>query len=258
MADSSPLALPMLKGCAGCVIMDGSLAPLARKLRMIGVEARVAGEMLRETATSSRHVALTARQGGGLRRVTICQQRAESELRRAAAEGTLRLCAPTTKHAAMRGPLYHMLATEVDAQFAELVEVLGLHEALVAGDSRCGVCNSAAWRTLSANEVAGRVPAAVAANESVFYECGHCLQIFWPGVKYESTMESLRHSACGELPAGQDRLQGGKGDTKWAYSVHNEDLRCCPLPIVTLRGVACPGPGPVGASGGDLAVAACG
>ena len=202
-SDPTALPLPTASGCS--LIMDASLAPLARKLRMIGVDARVAGAVLRDTAASSRHVALTARQGGGLRRVTICQQRAESELRRAVADGSLRLCAPSVRHVRSCGPLYHLLATDVDAQFAELVEALGLYEALVAGESRCGVCNSAEWRTLSGDEVAGRVPAAVTVDGRVFYECCHCLQIFWPGAKYESTMDSLRHNACSR--GGAPRVQ---------------------------------------------------
>ena len=84
----------------------------------------------------------------------------------------------------------------------ELVEVLGLHEALVHGESRCGVCNSREWRTLYPADVAGRVPAAVAASEEVFYECGYCEQLFWPGDKYNKTMDSLATVAGSGTEAG--------------------------------------------------------
>ena len=62
---------------------------------------------------------------------------------------------------------------------------------LTHGESRCGVCNSRAWRTLLPADVEGRVPAAVSASEDVFYECGFCEQLFWPGAKYTKTMDSL-------------------------------------------------------------------
>ena len=48
---------------------------------------------------------------------------------------------------------------------------------------------------------AGEVPAGVLATQTVFYRCGSCQQIFWPGDKYESTMEGLR--ADGKDEAGE-------------------------------------------------------
>jgi len=176
------------------LIMDGGLAALSRKLRMVGIDAQVAGEGLR-AYSDDRVPGLTARQGGGLRRVTISQERAEAQFRRAAAEGRLLLAerkgARKAAEKAAGGAVYQLLATDPDAQFAEVVEVLGLQDALTHGESRCGVCNSRAWRTLLPADVEGRVPAAVSASEDVFYECGFCEQLFWPGAKYTKTMDSL-------------------------------------------------------------------
>ena len=44
------------------------------------------------------------------------------------------------------------------------------------------------------------MPPAVLKKQHVFYRCGKCQQIFWPGDKYENTMEGLRQ----ESTAGAD------------------------------------------------------
>ena len=91
------------------------------------------------------------------------------------------------------GAVYRLLAPDAGAQFAELLTVLGLPDAVDAGGSRCGICNGDEWATLRPGQVgAGQVPAGVLAAQRVFYRCGRCQQIFWPGEKYESTMEGLR------------------------------------------------------------------
>jgi len=46
---------------------------------------------------------------------------------------------------------------------------------------------------------AGQVPPAVLAKQSIFYRCGACQQMFWPGDKYESTIEQLRAEGRDEL-----------------------------------------------------------
>ena len=71
--------------------------------------------------------------------------------------------------------------------------MLGLSDAVDAGHSRCGICNGADWQTLRAAEVPpGQVPPAVLASVPIFYRCGCCQQMFWPGDKYENTMDGLR------------------------------------------------------------------
>ena len=34
----------------------------------------------------------------------------------------------------------------------------------------------------------------VRAADGVFYQCGVCLQVFWPGAKYETTMDHLKQA----------------------------------------------------------------
>ena len=87
---------------------------------------------------------------------------------------------------------YKLLAASADAQFSEVLEVFGLSRAVENGESRCGICNARAWRTLRPEEVRGRVPPEVGAKEGEFFECGSCGQIFWPGEKYVETMDALR------------------------------------------------------------------
>ena len=52
-----------------------------------------------------------------------------------------------------------------------------------------------------------QVPEAVRAEEGEFYQCGVCLQVFWPGAKYDATMDGLKQatlvedSSTGIMPA---------------------------------------------------------
>ena len=51
----------------------------------------------------------------------------------------------------------------------------------------------------------GQVPEAVRQADGEFYQCGVCLQVFWPGAKYDATMDSLKQAALdgeGEAVAG--------------------------------------------------------
>lgn len=95
------------------------------------------------------------------------------------------------------------------AQFAELLEVLGIRDAVEAGGSRCGICNGADWRTLRAAELQGQVPEPVRAADGEFYQCGVCLQVFWPGAKYESTMDGLKQATLEE--AGREQVEATYG-----------------------------------------------
>ena len=68
-----------------------------------------------------------------------------------------------------------------------------MSDAVDAGGSRCGICNGDEWATLSPSEVTlGQVPPAVLSTVRTFYRCGVCCQLFWPGEKYDNTMDELR------------------------------------------------------------------
>ena len=45
--------------------------------------------------------------------------------------------------------------------------------------SRCPKCNACAFRLVSKEQVASRVPERVSELVDEFYECGECLQVFW-------------------------------------------------------------------------------
>ena len=145
-------------------------------------------------AASSEGIARPRRNMVGLLRVGIDSSSVESHMRRGALQG--RLIVTTAKQRAVEqlpGAAYRLREREAGAQFAELLMVLGLSDAVDAGGSRCGICNGAEWQTLRPREIApGQVPAAVLRHQRVFYRCGVCHQIFWPGDKYESTMDGLR------------------------------------------------------------------
>ena len=95
------------------------------------------------------------------------------------------------------------------AQFAELLEVLGIRDAVEAGGSRCGICNGADWRTLRAAELVGQVPEAVRQADGEFYQCGVCQQVFWPGAKYDATMDGLKQATLEE--AGREQVEATYG-----------------------------------------------
>jgi len=180
--------------------LDCSLSVLARKLRMVGVDTAVVGQVLRSGGKPKQRE-LT---NNGLLRVQIDSSRVEAHQRRGAIEGRLLVSPPRHPSSKRKdeqglpGASYRLLAADADAQFAELLEVLGIREAVEAGGSRCGICNGAEWRTLCAGELRGQVPEAVRAEEGEFYQCGVCLQVFWPGAKYDATMDGLKQATLAE------------------------------------------------------------
>ena len=36
------------------------------------------------------------------------------------------------------------------------------------------------------------------AADGEFYQCGVCLQVFWPGAKYDATMDGLKQATLAE------------------------------------------------------------
>lgn len=175
------------------VTLDASLVACARRLRMIGVDAAVAGEVLRREATPRRPIE-------GCDRVHVVAARVEADLRRAALEGRLVVVASSRKRLPSRGgaACYAVRAKTPDAQFDELLDVLGERGAVATWGSRCGICNGCDWRTLSPDDVRGEAPPGVLAEAPEYYRCGVCEQLFWPGAKYEDTMATLRGLALTE------------------------------------------------------------
>lgn len=184
------------------VTADCSLSKVARMLRLVGVDAAVAGEFVRPELSGCR----------GLARVKVDASLAEPDFRRAAVQGRVLLCSSRRAAEALPGTAYHLLATDPDNQFAELLEVFGLREAVDAGESRCGICNADSWRHLQPSEVQGRVPVGVLRETDEFYQCASCEQIFWPGPKYSNTMDSLRAAVSSELPADATTAGGVLAD----------------------------------------------
>lgn len=163
-------------------IVVSNLAPLGRKLRLIGVDCKIAGEVVKEYQPGQT----------GFLRVKVDENLADADLRRAAASGRLIIVPLSRQRGLTAGAYYRVRASDADDQFAEVVEVLHLQFYLQNGPSRCGICNGRLWSVLSKSDVAGQVPPAALENESEFYRCGCCKQIFWPGRKYIDKMESLR------------------------------------------------------------------
>ena len=171
---------------------------------MCGVGAAVAGEVVRTPRDDGDGA---AGDGDGaplnhkwkkkltsLARVGVDTSRVEGDQRAAALDGRL-LVTPRVRHDGLPAPYYALLADDADAQFGEVLEVLGLRAAVDAGalqPLRCGICNGAAWSTLAPAEVEGRVPRQILKSEDEFYECGKCGQLFWMGEKYERTMGELK------------------------------------------------------------------
>jgi uncharacterized protein with PIN domain len=203
------------------VCLDGALSAVARKLRMIGVDAIVAGEVLRQgtsSTPSAEHLdgpsPSFVRRTTGVGRVKVDTSCAEEHWRAAALEGRLLVATPHGNKAliASGGGVYRMLAPNADpgAQFAELLELLGLksedpaaegHQMGKGWGSRCGICNSDAWQTLDAAAAlrGGLISEGVwrtyARGGTSFYRCGRCEQVFWPGEKYDETMAELKDLA---------------------------------------------------------------
>ena len=187
------------------LLLDAELAVLSRKLRMCGVDAAVAGEVVRTPRDGDGDGAADDGDGAplnhkwkkkltSLARVGVDTSRVEGDHRAAALDGRL-LVTPRVRHDGLPAPYYALLADDADAQFGEVLEVLGLRAAVDAGalqPLRCGICNGAAWSTLAPAEVEGRVPRQILKSEDEFYECGKCGQLFWMGEKYERTMGELK------------------------------------------------------------------
>ena len=80
----------------------------------------------------------------------------------------------------------------------------------------------------------GQVPAAVLRQQREFYRCGRCQQIFWPGEKYESTMEGLR--AEGKEVAVEAASKVGTAGGVWkapANDVQPGDMRIGDVKVAT-------------------------
>ena len=94
-----------------------------------------------------------ARRLVGLLRVGIEPKAVEGHMRCAAIDGRLLVTVAKRAATSFPGAVYRLLATEPGAQFAELLAVLGLQEAVDAGGSRCGICNGDEWCTLQPDQV---------------------------------------------------------------------------------------------------------
>ena len=154
----------------------------------------VRDELERLPARARARRAASERWTNGLARVKVVAARREADYRRAAVEGRL-IVGVLSARSAPPGVSYSLLTRSADEQFGELLEVFGLRHAVESGESRCGICNARSWRTLRRDDVRGCVPPEVLEAEAVFYQCGSCGQMFWPGEKYTSTMGALKEAA---------------------------------------------------------------
>ena len=168
------------------LIVDPTLSVLARKLRMVGIDCRVAGEGLRSRTVPG---GVDERQSGGRRtlvglsRVTIDGSAVDGHLRLAALDGRLLLTTARRAKQPTPGTSYRLLATtDASKQVAEVLTLLQLTEAVNATmSSRCGICNGSAWQRVRPSEVEpSQVPKTVLRRQPVFYRCGVCSQLFWP------------------------------------------------------------------------------
>ncbi|KAJ1445319.1 hypothetical protein M885DRAFT_550313 [Pelagophyceae sp. CCMP2097] len=178
------------------LLLESSLQGVARKLRMVGVDAAVAGE--RVVAPSGR------RWRGGLDRIRVDATLADGDYVAAALEGRL-IVAPHNKRTIVgTGAFYRLSAARGKADaahFSELLAILGLDDALTEWGSRCGICNGDSWQTLDGEDpsVAGEAP--IGLKVDVFFRCGVCRQLFWPGAKYDDTMATLKGHALNNTMA---------------------------------------------------------
>lgn len=226
------------------LIVDPTLSVLARKLRMVGVDCTVAGEVLRarqpppspspsaqlppqplprphepsdeaggDEAASGRGRRTLA----GLNRVTIDGSAVDAHRRLAALEGRLLITAARRSKHPAPGATYRLLATDdATAQLAEVLTLLHLQEAVRHKNaSRCGICNGDEWQTVPPSEVVGtsQVPGAVLRRQRVFYRCGLCAQIFWPN---KAQPKSGKHEAPrGEEGSGGEAGSGTAATAEW-------------------------------------------
>ena len=113
------------------VMLDASLVACARRLRMIGVDAAVAGEVLRTEATPRRPL-------DGCDRVHVIAAKVDADLRQAALRGASSSWRRRGS-AHTGGACYVVRGTTPDEQFDELLDVLGERGA-VATLHGCGIC----------------------------------------------------------------------------------------------------------------------
>lgn len=132
-------------------LADVHLAGLARRLRLLGFDCVLAGDGPDEAI---------ARHAEREERIVLTRDRELLKHRRIA-----------------RGRLVRSLRT--DAQANEVVDALGLRGHL-RPFTRCLACNGE-LRGASADEVADRVPPAVAAVQREYARCAGCGRVYWPG-----------------------------------------------------------------------------
>ena len=176
------------------LIVDPTLSVLARKLRMVGIDCKVAGELLRcqsaiEGCGGSETHSFVGKDGGtrrtpvGLLRVSIDGRTVEAHLRLAALEGRLYVTTARRVKQPAPGATYRLLtATDANKQLAEVLTLLQLSEKVNATTgSRCGICNGDAWQRVKPSEAdPGQVPKLMLRKQPIFYRCGVCSQIYWP------------------------------------------------------------------------------
>ena len=120
------------------LIVDPTLSVLARKLRIVGVDCAVAGEVLR-----ARQACDARSSGGGQRRplaglcrVTIDGSAVDAHRRLATLEGRLLITAARRAKQPPPGATYRLLATDdATAQLAEVLTLLQLTEAAAHTDA---------------------------------------------------------------------------------------------------------------------------
>jgi hypothetical protein len=121
---------------------------------------------------------------------------------------------------AFPGAVYRLLAAEPGAQFAELLAVLGLSDAVDAGGSRCGICNGDEWRTLRSEEVEpGQVPAAVLKQQKEFYKCGKVGLIGLERVSLPRLWRVLTKAPCAARVHSVSRSSGPVKSTRQRWRV---------------------------------------
>ncbi|MFO1196436.1 MAG: Mut7-C RNAse domain-containing protein [Burkholderiaceae bacterium] len=132
-------------------VADVHLAGLARRLRLLGFDCVLAGDGPDDAL---------ARQAERDERIVLTRDRELLKHRRVA-----------------RGRFVRALRT--DAQAGEVIEALALR-AHLRPFTRCLECNGE-LSAAGADEVADRIPAAVALAQREFARCEGCGRIYWPG-----------------------------------------------------------------------------
>ncbi len=146
-------------------LVDAALGGLARRLRFLGLDARL---------TVLRREALPA-----------------------AAPDTVLLTANRMLEKADRQDLLVLAAREPAAQLDEVIRRLGLTRRHFRPLSRCVRCN-ARLQELPREEAAARVPEHIWATQAEFYLCPACGRVYWPG----SHIAGISRSLAGVLGEG--------------------------------------------------------